>query len=95
MSNAGRWIVSGFSMAAFMSVSYGLFLTLAENKTEEVKKQFRVNRDPSEYNNEFARVIYGRGPADLGELKKMTDKRRMELAEKATKYNVPEEKPEE
>ena len=88
----GRWVVSGISMAAFMTVSFGLYLTVAEKNTDEVKEKFRANRNPGEYNNEFARVLFGRGPADLGELKKLTDQRRQELAERATKYNIPEDK---
>ena len=58
---------------------------LSQNGSE-IRKKYP---DVPENSNEFAKVIFGRGPADLSELKKITDRRRMELAEKAKKYNVP------
>jgi hypothetical protein len=65
MANMGRWILSGVSMAVVMTMSYGLFLTVAEKNTDEIREKFRTNRNTSEHNNEFARVIFGKGPADL------------------------------
>ena len=78
-------------MTACMITAYGLFLSTADKNTEFIKREFRSNH--SDENNEFSRIIFGRGPADLAELKKNTDKRRMELSEKA-RYNVPVEKSE-
>ena len=40
--------------------------------------------------NEFSKVIFGGGPADLSELKKRTDQRRMEVAERVAKQQYDE-----
>ena len=74
--------------SGFMGVGYFLLNTVSGRNADEIRKVYPSQPDQK---NEFARVIFGRGPADLSELKKQTDKRRLELAEKATRYNIPVE----
>jgi len=72
-----------------MGAGYFLMTMVSDKNAEEIRKVYPHSQQNQQ--SEFARVIFGRGPADLSELKKQTDKRRMELAEKATRYNIPVE----
>ena len=67
-------------------------ISLQIAKPVKCKDFFFRKRHPEDVSmgNEFSKVIFGGGPVDLSELKKRTDQRRREVAEKTAKLQFEE-----
>jgi hypothetical protein len=62
MSNAGKWILSGIFMSVVMGTATGLFYTLSERHTDDIREKFGRN---TEFNNEFSRDPFYETPFRL------------------------------